>query len=263
MNPYEFRRGAAPLLVSMPHCGTFIPPALAADMTPAALEVPDTDWHLPQLYDFVAGLGASTLAATHSRYVIDLNRAPDGAVLYPGASNTELCPTTRFDFAPVYRDGRAPDGATIAGRVDTYWRPYHAALEAEITRIRAQHGYALLFDAHSIISVCARFFEGRLNDLNLGTGGGTSCDPALGERLFAQAQRDSAFTSVLNGRFKGGYITRHYGRPDAGIHGVQLELATCTYMQERLPFPFDEGRANAVRPVLRGIVEAMLAWKPH
>ncbi len=262
MNLFDFRQGTAPLLVSMPHCGTHIPPDLAAGMTPAALEVPDTDWHMPRLYDFVRELGASTLAATHSRYVIDLNRPPDGAVLYPGASNTELCPTTRFDVAPVYRDGVGPDGRQIAARVERYWRPYHAALDAELQRIRAQHGYALLFDAHSIISVCPRFFDGRLTDINLGTGGGTSCDPALGARVEAAARRSANYTSVLNGRFKGGYITRQYGRPAARIHAVQLELSTCTYMIERLPFDFDEALADGVRPVLRDVVESMLAWQP-
>ena len=263
MNFYDFSPGTAPLLVSMPHCGTHIPPHLAAAMTPGALEVPDTDFHMPRLYDFVAGLGASVLAATHSRYVIDLNRPPDGAVLYPGASNTELCPTTRFDFAPVYRDGRAPDANTIRARVEEYWQPYHARLAAELQRIRQQHGYALLFDAHSIISECPRFFEGRLADLNLGTAGGASCDPALGASVFEQAQEYAAYTSVLNGRFKGGYITRRYGRPDDGIHAVQLELAERTYMVEAPPFAFDAALADAVRPALRAVIGAMLAWKPE
>lgn len=231
-------------------------------MTPAALEVPDTDFHLPRLYDFIAGLGAAMLAATHSRYVIDLNRPPDGAVLYPDASNTELCPATRFDFAPIYRDGHAPDADAIRARVEDYWRPYHARLAAELERIRQQHGYALLFDAHSIVSVCPRFFEGRLTDLNLGTAGGTSCDPALGAALFERVQTYPAYTSVLNGRFKGGYITRRYGEPDSGVHAVQLELSERTYMAEAPPFAFDEMLADTVRPVLRALIGTLLAWKP-
>jgi N-formylglutamate deformylase len=262
VNLYDFHAGTAPLLVSMPHCGTHIPPELAAAMTPAALEVPDTDWHMPRLYDFLVELGASTLAATHSRYVIDLNRPPDGASLYPGASNTELCPTSRFDFAAIYREGAEPGPGEIAHRVATWWQPYHAALAAELERIRARHGYALLFDAHSIVSVCPRFFEGRLPDFNLGTGGGASCAPALGESLLRIA-RDSRYAAVLNGRFKGGYITRHYGRPDERVHALQLELAECTYLVERVPFAWDDGLAAQVRPVLRALIEAMLAWRPQ
>jgi N-formylglutamate deformylase len=263
VNLYEFSAGDAPLLVSIPHCGTHIPPELASAMTPDAHDVPDTDFHLPQLYDFLAGLDVPVLAATHSRYVIDLNRSPDGAVLYPGASNTELCPTTRFDFAPVYADGKNPDAAEIAQRVDTYWRPYHAKLAEELQRIRDRHGYALLFDAHSIVSVCPRFFEGKLTDFNLGNGAGSSCDPQLAQRLLDVAKAHPTYTSVLNGRFKGGYITRQYGRPSAGVHSVQLELSERTYMTESPPFPFDEALANEVRPVLRGLIDTLLAWRPR
>ena len=262
MNLYDFTPGSAPLLVSMPHCGTHIPSHIAADMTLSALEVPDTDFHMPRLYDFAAGLGASILSATHSRYVIDLNRPPDNSALYPGASNTELCPTTCFDFAPIYRERRAPGADAIRARVAEYWQPYHAKLAAELERLRQQHGYAILFDAHSIISVCPRFFEGRLTDLNLGTAGGASCDPALGSALLEQAREYPAYTSVLNGRFKGGYITRQYGRPESGIHAVQLELSERTYMVEAPPFLYDEMLANQVRPVLRALIGILLGWKP-
>ena len=262
VNLYDFLPGNSPLLVSMPHCGTHIPPSMATAMTPGALEMPDTDFHIPRLYDFVAGLGASVLSATHSRYLIDLNRPPDGAVLYPGANNTELCPTTRFDFQPIYRDGCAPDESSIRVRVEQYWQPYHARLAAELERIRGEHGYALLFDAHSIISVCPRFFEGRLTDLNLGTAGGMSCDPALSASMFEEAQRYPAYTSVLDGRFKGGYITRRYGRPADGVHAVQLELSERTYMVEAPPFSFDETLAEEVRPALRALIGTLLAWQP-
>ena len=259
---YDFREGSAPLLISIPHCGTHIPPHLAADMTQEALEVPDTDFHLPRLYDFAHELGASVLAATHSRYVIDLNRSPDGTVLYAGASNTELCPLTRFDFKPIYRAQTGPGIAGIASRIDDYWRPYHARIESELARIRAQHGYALLFDAHSIVSECPRFFEGCLTDFNLGTGGGSSCDPRLGDALLAIVQGHERYNSVLNGRFKGGFITRHYGKPSANIHAVQLELSERTYMHERPPFDYDEVPATQVRAVLRELLDTMVAWKP-
>ena len=185
MEPYRFTPGAAPLLVSMPHVGTHIPDSIAARMTPAALEVPDTDWHVDRLYDFLGELGAASIAATHSRYVIDLNRAPDGAALYPGASNTELCPTARFDNAPIYGagpDGRpgAPSGTEIVGRTERYWRPYHERLDMELAAMRARHGIVVLFDAHSIRSRVPRFFEGRLPDINLGTGGGGGAPPPPG-----------------------------------------------------------------------------------
>ena len=262
MDVYDFTPGGAPLLVSIPHCGTWIPPELADGMTPAALEVADTDFHLPRLYDFLRTLDVPVLAATHSRYVIDLNRPPDGAQLYPGASNTELCPTTRFDFAPIYVDA-PPGAAEIARRIDTYWRPYHDRLAAELQRIRQRHGYALLFDAHSIVSVCPRFFEGCLPDFNLGTGGGTSCDPDLAQHLLDVARSHPAYTSVLNGRFKGGYITRQYGNPSERAHSVQLELAEKTYMVEQPPFPYDEALAAQVQPVLRGLIDTLLAWRPR
>jgi N-formylglutamate deformylase len=262
LDAYEFTAGGAPLLVSIPHCGTWIPPDIASAMTPAALEVADTDFHLPRLYDFLSDRDVPVLAATHSRYVVDLNRPPDGAQLYPGASNTELCPTTRFDFAPIY-SGDPPDTAEIQRRIALYWRPYHERLATELQRIRQQYGYALLFDAHSIISVCPRFFEGCLPDFNLGTGGGTSCDPDLAHRLIGVAKSYPAYTSVLNGRFKGGYITREYGKPSDRIHAVQLELAEKTYMVEKPPFPYDEALANQVEPVLRQLIDTMLAWRPH
>jgi N-formylglutamate deformylase len=263
MSPFDFSAGDAPLLVSMPHCGTHIPQDLAARMTPAAHEVPDTDFHLPRLYEFLAGRGVSVLSATHSRYVIDLNRAPDGSILYPGASNTELCPTSRFDFAAVYPHGAEPDAREIERRVAKYWQPYHAQIEESLARIKARHGYALLFDAHSIVSVCPRFFEGRLTDFNLGTGGGSSCDAVLARRLLDVAAADRRYTSVLNGRFKGGYITRRYGNPVADVHAVQLELAECTYMVERPPFLFEETLARQVRPTLEALIDTLLAWHPR
>ena len=259
---YDFREGDAPLLISMPHCGTHIPEHLAAQMTTEALEVPDTDFHLPRLYDFAHELGVSVLSATHSRYVIDLNRSPDGTVLYPGASNTELCPLSRFDFKPIYRAETGPGIAGIDARIAQYWQPYHQRIARELARIRERHGYALLFDAHSIVSECPRFFQGCLTDFNLGTGGGSSCDPRLGNSLLSVVATDDAYTSVLNGRFKGGYITRQYGNPSANVHAVQLELSERTYMNEKAPFDYDEVLATRVRVVLRKLIGTMLGWKP-
>lgn len=264
MVPYEFTPGRVPLLVSMPHVATHIPDTIAARMTRQALEVPDTDWHVDRLYDFLEELGAATIRATHSRYVIDLNRPADGGLLYPGASNTELCPLTRFDEAPLYRDGQEPSETEIAGRIEEYWQPYHQRLDAELKAMKEKHGIAVLFDAHSIRSQVPRFFEGRLPDINFGTGGGASADPGLAatalEAAAEAAQESNGYSSVMNGRFKGGHITRYYGQPQSGIHAIQLELSQATYMDEDPPFTFRDDLAAGIRPVLRRIVEAILDW---
>jgi N-formylglutamate deformylase len=244
----------------MPHVGTHLPSDIAARLTETARTVPDTDWHVDRLYDFLGSLDASVLAATHSRYVIDLNRPPDDTTLYPGANNTGLCPTSRFDEGAVYEAGGDPDEAEIDRRRVQYWHPYHDAIAASLDTIRADHGYALLFEAHSIRSVVPRFFSGRLPDINLGTAGGVSADPELAARLVERAGEATDYTSVLNGRFKGGYITRRYGNPAAHVHAVQLELSQIVYMNEDPPFDFDEAKARRVRPVLRLIVETILDW---
>ncbi len=260
---YTFKPGAGPLLVSMPHVGTHLPEAIAGRMTEAARAVPDTDWHVDRLYDFLDRLDASTLAATQSRYVIDLNRAPDDRPLYPGASNTGLCPATTFDEAPIYLDGWVPDAAEIAARKDRVFRPYHERLASALAAIVERHGYALLWDAHSIRSRVPRFFEGRLPDLNLGSAGGLSADPELIARLKGVAETEGAaagYSHALDGRFKGGYITRSFGDPAGSVHAVQLELSQITYMDEAPPFGFRDDLAAGVRPVLRRLLETMLAW---
>jgi len=259
--PFRFRQGTRPLLISMPHVGTHVPPQLAARFTAEARHVPDTDWHLERLYDFADGLGASVLVATHSRYVIDLNRPPDGASLYPGQSVTGLCPVDTFDDTPLYADAAdAPGDAEIAARRDALWQPYHAQLAQELERLRAQHGIAMLWDAHSIRSVLPRFFAGKLTDLNLGTADGASCDPALAQELLAIAQAAPGYTAVLNGRFKGGHITRSYGDPARKVHAVQLEMTQCSYMQEHLPFDYLPEIASGVQPHVRRMLQAMLAF---
>jgi len=242
----------------MPHVGTHIPANLAARMTEAALELPDTDWHVDRLYDFLPEMKAGILQATHSRYVIDLNRPPGGEALYPGARNTELCPTSLFDDRPIYRDAQAPGAEEIAERRARYWQPYHDRLATEVAAIKARHGYAIVFDAHSIRSHVPRFFEGRLWDINLGTGEGRSASPAIAEAAVSAAAAAKGYTSVLNGRFKGGYITRHYGRPGERIEALQLELSQIVYMDEAPPFRFREDLAGAIRPALRRILEALL-----
>jgi N-formylglutamate deformylase len=257
---HVFTAGDTPLVVSAPHVGTYVPAAILGRLTPEAAELADTDWHIERLYDFARGLGASVIAATHSRLVIDLNRDPSGQPLYPGASNTELCPLGTFADGPVYRDGGAPDAAEIAARVETCWRPYHAALAAELARARARFGVAVLWDAHSIVSRASRFFAGTLPDFNLGTADGASCDPALAARVHAILATAPGFSAVHNGRFKGGYITRHYGQPADGVHALQLEMAQSAYMVEGPPFAWDPERAARLRPVLEACLGACLDW---
>jgi N-formylglutamate deformylase len=188
--------------------------------------LPDTDWHLERLYDFVNDLGASVLVATHSRYVVDLNRPPDNTNLYPGQDTTGIVPLDTFHCEPVYLPGFPPSEEEAAKRIETYWRPYHQRLQQALAEIKAHHGYALLWDAHSIFSVLPRFFKGKLPDLNLGTAHGKSCAPGIGEAL---AKSVEGYRVALNGRFKGGFITRHYGNPANGVHAVQLELSEATY----------------------------------
>jgi len=260
MDIYAFTEGSTPLLVSMPHDGIIIPEPLAARMTPYARTTPDTDWHMARLYDFAAELGASVLRPYHSRFVIDLNRSPDGKPLYPGASNTELCPTRCFDESAIYLDGEAPDDDEIAERRARYWQPYHDRIAATLADIKSRHGIALLYDAHSIRSVVPRFFDGRLPDLNLGTADGASCASTLEDALTGVLECAHDYTHVLNGRFTGGFITRTYGDPENGVHAVQLEQAQVSYMDEDAPYDYREDLAEGVRPTLRALLEAMLTW---
>jgi N-formylglutamate deformylase len=255
---FRLRRGASPLLVSMPHVGTYIPPELVGRMTEAALVVPDTDWHVDRLYDFLDALDASVLRPTHSRYVVDLNRPPDGANLYPGQDTTALVPMDTFAREPIYRPGQTPDERETATRVDRYWRPYHEALRGELEHIRGAHGYALLWDAHSIASELPRFFSGRLPDLNLGSASGASCGPAIEAAVFQAARGAGGYRAVLNGRFKGGYITRANGHPAARTHALQLELSQRTYMHEPPPFEYREDLASRLRPTLRRLLETFV-----
>jgi len=261
MNVADVVRGDAPLVIDIPHAGTHVPPALLGRLTRAGRELPDTDWHVDKLVATARATGVTVLVATHSRYVVDLNRDPAGKALYAGADNTELCPTRSFANEALYLDGHAPDAREIAARRAEYFEPYHAQLAAEIERVRAHNGYAILLDAHSIRSEVPRFFAGRLPDLNLGTADGASCAPSVQEAAELVLASATSFTSVVNGRFKGGYVTRHYGRPADGVHALQLEIAQACYMDENPPYPWDEARAGALAEVLRRLVDALLAWR--
>ncbi len=263
---FDLIRGDGPLVVSMPHCGTALTPGLAERLTPEALPLSDTDWHIPRLYDFAGGLDATLLSARLSRTVVDLNRPPDGASLYPGQATTGLCPDTLFDGRPLYKDGQAPGTAEVAARVEGYWRPYHDALAAELARVKARHGFAILYDAHSIRSHVPRLFDGRLHDLNLGTARGTSAAPDLIARtvsVMETAAVAEGLTCVTDGRFVGGHITRHYGRPADGVHALQMELAQDRYMDEDgPPFTYRPDRADRLRRVLVPLLESVASWRP-
>ena len=254
---FTLHRGDAPLLLSLPHDGSLIPPALAQRMVPAARRAPDTDWHVSRLYAFARELGASILVPRHSRYVVDLNRPEDDVSLYPGQNTTGLCPIVQFSGEPVYLEGQGPDAAEVAARVDTYWRPYHQSLQSELARIHARHGRAVLWEGHSIRGVVPFLFEGRLPDLNLGTAAGASCSPVLQSRLEAVLAAQDEYDWVANGRFKGGHITRHYGNPGNGVDAVQLEISQRNYMDET-SFDWDEGKAARLQRVLRALLEAAL-----
>lgn len=249
---------SVPVIVNVPHAGTFLPPAIAQALTPAGLRVPDTDWHVDKLVDFVPSMGATLMVATHSRIVVDLNRDPSGDALYPGANNTGICATTTFHDEPIYRAGLDPDRATIASRVEQYWSPYHARLQTEIARIKARHGFCILLDAHSIVSEAPRFFAGRLPDLNLGTADGQSCAPSLAQTAFEVLAHAHGFTAVHNGRFKGGFITRHYGAPRNNVHALQLEIAQCCYMDEARPQHYDRSRSAGLTDVLKLLLQQLL-----
>ena len=259
LNVFTLEQGTSPLLVSMPHVGTLIPADLKAAYTPEALRVEDTDWHLYELYNFLPALGASVLRPHYSRYVIDLNRPPDDAPMYPGASNTELCPTRFFSGEALYLPGKEPSPQERAKRRELYWQPYHAALAAELARIKAIHGFALLWDAHSIRSQIPWLFEGKLPDLNIGTASGASAHDSITGAVANVCAEAPHITTAVNGRFKGGYITRHYGQPANNVHAVQLEMCQSLYMQEVQPFAYDGVLASTIQPLMMKMVAGLIS----
>jgi N-formylglutamate deformylase len=252
--------GSAPLIISFPHVGTVIPADIAAGMTVRARAVEDTDWHVEKLYEFARARQVSWLEPTMSRYVVDLNRPPDDAALYPGQVSTGLCPAATFDGEPLYAVA-PPDGHEVNRRRELYWQPYHTRLRQLLDAAIAHHGYAVLLDAHSIASEVPRLFDGRLPDLNVGTNDGRSCGSGLGESVYAAAC-SGPFTAVLNGRFKGGFITRHYGQSAGPVHAVQLEIGQLTYL-ERGSVEWSDARAAPLVGVLASIVEVLLSWRPE
>jgi N-formylglutamate deformylase len=255
---YHLEPGHSPLLISIPHLGSCLPPDLKHTFADAAAQTADADWHLDQLYDFSLQSGATMLSATVSRYVIDLNRPPDGASLYPGQTTSGLCPLETFRGEALYPPGGEPDIPEIRRRVERYWNPYHHELTRQIEAIKARHGFVLLWEAHSIAGELPRLFDGILPELNVGTFDGKSAAPAVGQAVYAAAST-SGYTLALNGRFKGGYITRQYGNPARQIHAVQLEMSQRIYMEEFPPFNYRPDLAASVKPVLKQLLAAAAA----
>lgn len=262
MDWLEVHRGEVPLIVSFPHTGTDIPSDIEGAFVSPWLAQRDADWWVHRLYDFAKDSGATMVRTPFSRSVIDVNRDPSGASLYPGQATTELCPTTTFDGEALYRSGHEPDESEIARRRETYFSPYHAALRTEIDRLRASHSRVVLFDAHSIRSHVPRLFDGELPQFNIGTNSGKSCAPELTQAVEAVCARPD-YSHVVNGRFKGGWTTRHYGDPAKGVHAIQLELACRGYIEEpetpnetNWPTPYAEPRAAKLRSVLKDVLQA-------
>ncbi|MBD9524467.1 N-formylglutamate deformylase [Ensifer sp. ENS02] len=257
MGVFQVTQGTSPVVLAQPHTGTEVSSDIWDRLNDNGRTLADTDWHIHQLYDGLLP-EATVVRATFHRYVIDANRDPSGNTLYPGQNTTGLIPETDFDGKPIWKDGEAPTEADIAERIQTFHAPYHAALAAEIERVKSIHGIAVLYDCHSIRSHIPFLFEGRLPDLNVGTDDGRSCHPSIQSAVVNIVRNADGYTRVLNGRFKGGWTTRYYGRPETGVHAIQMELAQSTHLAaEAPPFAYDSGRADRIRPRLKDILTSL------
>lgn len=260
MSAYDYSLGNIPALISIPHMGLEIADEIKPEMTAAASQIADTDWHLDRLYDFATELGFHRLQARYSRYVIDLNRPRDNRPLYEGANNTELVPSTSFDQQALYLPQHLPTDAEIERRRLNYWQPYHDKLQQTLNELLEKYGVVVLFDCHSIKSMVPRFFDGRLADFNLGTAESAACDEQLRQSLISVLSKQQQYSLAVDGRFTGGYITRHYGDPKHGVHAFQMELSQATYMQEMSPYNYDEQLAHQVQPHLHAMLLAVVTW---
>ncbi|QFI70132.1 N-formylglutamate deformylase [Sinorhizobium alkalisoli] len=255
MAVFEVRRGTSPVILGFPHTGTDVPPPIWQRLNDNGRLLADTDWHIHELYEGLLP-EATTVRATFHRYVVDANRDPQGVSLYPGQNTTGLVPETDFDGAAIWKKGEGPRDADIAARLRDFHAPYHAALAAEVARVKAIHGIAVLYDCHSIRSHIPFLFEGKLPDFNIGTDMGRTCDPAIETAADECAANAIGYNHVLNGRFKGGWTTRHYGRPEDGVHAIQMELAQSTHLaMEAPPFALDAAKAERLRAHLKAILE--------
>lgn len=259
--PVTVARGDSPVVLGLPHAGTWLPPEIMVRLNPHGQLLADTDWHIDRLYDGLLP-GATIVRATFHRYLIDANRPPDGASLYPGQHTTGLVPLTDFDGQPIWGD--PPPDTELGVRRRIYYEPYHAALTAELERVRATHGVAILYDCHSIRSRIPALFDGFLPHFNIGTADGVSCAPQIEAAAVESCSRVEGYRCSLNGRFKGGWTTRHYGRPGEGLHAIQMELAQSTYLEtEAPPFAYDPGKAARLRPVLSEVLNRLAALAPE
>lgn len=256
MTPVEIVEGAGTVILGQPHGGTCVPDGIASRLNETGRGLSDTDWHIAQLHDGLLP-DATVVRATAHRYVIDVNRDPSGASLYPGQNTTGLCPVTDFDGRPIWKDGQAPSSDEIETRRETFHAPYHAALADQIARVRARHGIAVLYDCHSIRGTVPYLFDGDLPDFNIGTDGGATCAPSIEAAVLGACKEANGYTHVLNGRFKGGWTTRHYGHPEKGVHAIQMELAQRTYMDEAAPWTWRDDKASQLRPVLAQILQSV------
>ena len=262
MKPFDVAQGNGPVILGQPHGGTFLPDAILAHLNENGRKLADTDWHIARLYEDACE-GATIVRANFHRYLIDANRDPAGQSLYPGQNTTGLCPATDFDGEPIYNPDMEPDVAEIDRRTVEWHRPYHLAFEAEIARVKSIHGFAIVFDCHSIRSRIPFLFDGDLPDFNIGTNGGVTCDPTIEEAALDTCGRAQGFTYVLNGRFKGGWTTRHYGRPCEGLHAIQMEITQRQYMDEYAPWNWREERAQKVRAVLKSLFAELNTLAPQ
>lgn len=262
MSLTEVTQGNSPVVLGLPHTGTSIPGDCLARLNATGRAMADTDWHIDRLYAGLVEDVTSVRTSVH-RYVIDVNRAPSGESLYPGQNTTGLCPLSDFDGEPIYMDGQEPDAAEVEHRRAKYHAPYHAALAAELERVKAIHGFAVLYDCHSIRSHIPYLFDGTLPDFNIGTNSGAACAPELEGSVHRICEGADGYGTVLNGRFKGGWTTRHYGRPAEGLHAIQMELAQSTYMHEALPWDYIEAHAERLRQHLKSILETLSDWRPQ
>ena len=263
MTPVEIRHGSSPVILGLPHTGTHVPAEIWARLNDEGQKLRDTDWHVDRLY---SGLlpGVTMVRATFHRYVIDANRDPTGQSLYPGQNTTGLAPLTDFDDQPIWKAGSEPGEADIATRLKDFHAPYHSALNAEIERVRAEHGIAILYDCHSIRSHCPFLFDGKLPDFNIGTNEGRTCAPEIEVAVRETCAKAEGYTYTVNGRFKGGWTTRHYGQPSRGVHAIQMELTQSTHLaMEALPFTYDEAKAERLRVHLRTILTELETVARH
>ena len=256
LNVVSVCQGNSPIILGQPHGGTFVPDDIFKRLNARGQGLDDTDWHINRLYDGL--LEHSTVVQSHiHRYVIDPNRDPGGVSLYPGKNTTTLVPTTNFDGEDIWREGQEPTSEEIQVRKEAFHRPYHDALGAEIDRVVAKHGVAILFDCHSIRSEIPFLFQGQLPAFSIGTNNGETCDPTIESAVTTICANAARFNHVVNGRFKGGWTTRHYGQPKKGVHAIQMELAQRTYMTETTPWMFDQSSADRLREHLGEILHSL------